>query len=90
MTTNQSTELFAGAVLKVLDANNTRFGLAIPAIRLLVRQFGFNQSEEETMNALEYLADKGFVQESPKVLVKINRAWKITDAGRQYLDDYNL
>jgi hypothetical protein len=76
--------------LKVLDANNTRFGLAMPAIRLLVRQFGFERSEKETVDALEYLAGKGLIEESPKVLVKINRAWKITDAGRQYLDDYNL
>jgi hypothetical protein len=83
-------ELFAAAVLKVLDANNTRFGLTMPAIRLFVRQFAFNPSEEETIDALEYLAGKRLVEEAPKVLVKINRAWKITDAGRQYLDDYNL
>jgi DNA-binding FadR family transcriptional regulator len=82
--------LFAGAVLKVLDANNTRFGLSMPAIRLLVRQFGFNRSETETTDALEYLAGKGLVEETPKVLVKVNRAWKITDAGREYLDERNL
>jgi hypothetical protein len=83
-------ELFAAAVLKVLDANNTQFGLTTPAIRLMVRQFGFNPSEAETINALEYLAGKGFVGQTPKVLVRVNRAWKITDEGRQYLDDYNL
>jgi hypothetical protein len=90
MTGDHSLELFAAAVLKTLDANNTRFGLSIPAIRLLVRPFGFNRSEKETTDALEYLADKGLVEESAKVLVKINRSWKITDAGRQYLDDNNL
>jgi len=90
MISNHSLELFATAVLKVLEANNTRFGLTVTAIRLLVRQFGFNRTETETLDALEYLADKKFVAESPKALVKINRAWKITDEGRQYLDDSNL
>jgi hypothetical protein len=90
MTGDHSLELFGGAVLKVLDANNTRFGLSMQAVRLLVRPFGFNRSEAETTDALEYLADKGLVEESAKVLVKINRSWKITDEGRQYLDDNNL
>lgn len=90
MISNNHLELFAAAVLKVLEANNTQFGLTTPAIRLMVRQFAFNPSEAETMNALEYLAGKRFVEESPKALVKINRAWKITSDGRQYLDDYNL
>jgi hypothetical protein len=90
MLTNDQLELFSGAVLKVLDANNTRFGLNAPSIRLLVRQFGFNQTEEETTDALEYLADKRLVREFPKVLVKVNRAWKITDEGREYLDQNNL
>jgi hypothetical protein len=90
MINNNQLELFAAAVLKVLDANNTQFGLAMPAIRLLVRQFAFNPSETETINALEYLAGKGFVEETPKVLGKINRAWKITNEGRQYLDERSL
>jgi hypothetical protein len=90
MISNNQLELFAGAVLKVLDANNTQFGLGMPAIRLLVRQFAFNPTEAETINAMEYLAGKGLVEQAPKVLVRINRAWKITDGGRQYLDDHNL
>ena len=90
MISSHQQELFAAAVLKVLDANNTQFGLVTPAIRLLVRQFAFNPSEAETVDALEYLAGKGFVEAAPKVLVRINRAWKITNDGRQYLDDHNL
>jgi hypothetical protein len=86
---NQS-ELFAAAVLKVLEANNTQFGLTTPAVRLLVRQFAFNPSEVETTDALEYLAGKRLIEPMPKVLVKINRAWKITDEGRRYLDERNL
>jgi hypothetical protein len=90
MMTPKQLELFAIAVLKVLDANNTRFGLTAAAIRLLVRQFAFSPTDEETIDGLEYLASKGLVAESPKVLVRINRAWKITDEGRQFLDDGNL
>jgi hypothetical protein len=40
MMSHNQLELFAAAVLKVLDANNTQFGLTTPAIRLMVRQFG--------------------------------------------------
>jgi hypothetical protein len=90
MLDNTQLELFAGAVLKVLDANNTRFGLTTPALRLLVRQFGFNPTEEETKDALEYLAGKRLVEEKPKALGKANRMWKITDEGRRYLDEHNL
>jgi len=90
MISNNQFELFAAAVLKVLDANNTQFGLTTPAIRLMVRQFAFNPSEAETTSAMEYLAGKRLVEQVPKVLVKINRAWKITDGGRQFLDENNL
>jgi hypothetical protein len=90
MISDTQLELFANAVLKVLEANNTQFGLTTPAIRLIIRQFAFNPSEDETINALEYLSGKRLVEAAPKVLVKINRAWKITNAGRQYLDDHNL
>ena len=91
MIDNNKLELFSGAVLKVLDANNTRFGLTTAALRLLVRQFGFTPTEEETTDALEYLAGKRLIVESPKVLVKVNRTWKITNLReRMYLDENNL
>ncbi|HEX4120712.1 MAG TPA: hypothetical protein VH619_08865 [Verrucomicrobiae bacterium] len=90
MISTQQLELFDGATLKVLDANNTQFGLALPAIRMLVRQFGFNASETEMVDTLEYLTGKGLVKEVSKTLAKAFRNWKITDAGRQYLDENNL
>ena len=84
MIDNVQRELFARAVLKVLDANNTRFGLMAAALRLLVRQFGFDPTEGEVKDLLEYLTDKGLVSEVAKVLGKANRAWKITDEGRSF------
>jgi hypothetical protein len=83
-------ELFDGAVLKVLEANNTQFGLSAPALRMLVRQFGFNASEAELVEALEYLTGKGLVGEVAKTLAKAFRNWKITDAGRRYVDENNI
>ena len=90
MISTHSFELFSAAVLKVLEANNTRFGLEAAAVRLFVKQFGFEPTAEEMLRALEYLAGKGLIEEMPKVLVKVNRAWKITDAGREYLDEHNI
>jgi hypothetical protein len=90
MIDNGRRELFAGAALKVLDANNTRFGLMAAALRLLVRQFGFDPTEAEVKDILEYLTDKGLVSEVAKSMGKVNRAWKITDEGRVFLDDNNI
>jgi hypothetical protein len=80
-------ELFDNALLRVLDANNTQWGLQAPALSMFTREFGFAPSSTETVNRLEYLTGKGMVQEVAKVLSKANRAWKITDAGRRHLDE---
>jgi hypothetical protein len=80
-------ELFDNALLRVLDANNTQWGLQAPALSMFTREFGFAPSSAETVNRLEYLTGKGMVHEVPKVLSKANRAWKITDAGRRHLDE---
>jgi hypothetical protein len=80
-------ELFDTALLRVLDANNTQWGLQAPALSMFTREFGFAPSPADTVSRLEYLIGKGMVQEVPKVLSKANRAWKITDAGRRHLDE---
>jgi hypothetical protein len=83
----EKTELFDTALLRVLDANNTPWGLQAPAVGMFAREFGFTPSSAETIRRLEYLTAKGMVEEVPKTLGKANRAWKITDAGRRYLDE---
>jgi hypothetical protein len=83
----EKTELFDNALLRVLDANNTPWGLQAPALSMFTREFGFSPSAAETVNRLEYLTGKEMVHEVPKVLSKANRAWKITDAGRRHLDE---
>jgi len=80
-------ELFDNALLRVLDANNTQWGLQAPALALLTHEYGFGPTTNETVSRLEYLTGKGMAEEVPKMLSKANRAWKITIAGRRYLDE---
>jgi hypothetical protein len=80
-------ELFDNALLRVLDANNTQWGLQASALGMFTREYGFSPTTTETVSRLEYLTGKDMVQEVPKVLSKANRAWKITNAGRRYLDE---
>jgi hypothetical protein len=87
MIPTEKIELFDNALLRVLDANNTQWGLQAPALGMFTREFGFAPSPAETVSRLEYLTGKGMVQEVPKVLSKANRAWKISDAGRRHLDE---
>jgi len=83
----EKTELFDNALLRVLDANNTQWGLQAPALSMFTHEFGLAPTLAETVSRLEYLTGKGMVEEVPKVLSKANRAWKITGAGRRYLDE---
>ncbi len=83
-------ELFDNALLKILEANNTPWGLQSAALCMFAREFGFAPSAPEAVPRLEYLTAKGMAQEVSKQLSKANRAWKITDAGRRYLDEQGL
>jgi hypothetical protein len=90
MIPTEKIELFDNALLRVLDANNTQWGLQAPALSMFTREYGFAPSQAETIGRLEYLTDKGMAQEVPKMLSKANRAWKITSAGRRYLDEHGF
>jgi hypothetical protein len=83
-------ELFDQALLQIMQANTTRFGLTAEVLCAYCRAQGFEPEEEETLDRLEYLAGKSLVAEMPKLIHKSTRVWKITDAGRRYLDDHNL
>jgi hypothetical protein len=93
MTTIQK-ELFRKAILRVLDANRTRFGLGTVhlAFRLadagfLARDFGGEaQFHEAIEEAIEYLTQKGLIVEAKKEISPENRAWRITEAGIAFLD----
>lgn len=79
-------ELLDLAILRVLEANRTRFGLTPVAITHLLPQFGFKIEPAQAEERLGYLTDKGMAEEALKVINKANRAWRITTAGIDYVD----
>lgn len=86
--TPAQTELYHRALLRVLDCNNTRFGLTEPALRTLVEAEGFEPSEGEVADALDYMVDPevGYVVQVNKGQFNpANRAWKITARGINHL-----
>jgi hypothetical protein len=81
---------FTNCILSFLRKGHSRFGLEVPAIRVNVAPEGYAATPDEIADRLEYLASKGLAEEVPKVMAQADRAWKITDAGRRYLDEHNL
>lgn len=82
-------EEFTNTVLRVLGANKNPYGLELRAFPVYLNVYGFHPTGAELEGRLEYLAMKGMVFEPPKTMGS-TRAWKITDAGRLYLDEHNL
>ena len=82
-------EALCVAILRVLDANHTMFGLQVEAITTHLVQYGFTPKHEEVLSHVEYLENKGLANQPAKLIAKQNRAWRITDGnegGRAYLD----
>jgi hypothetical protein len=96
MDTNQH-ELFRLAVLRVLNDNRTRYGLGVTAIGFHLTRFSFGApncggAEKQAgliADALQYLADKGLIEETVKVVSAANRAWRLTYAGLEFVDTRN-
>jgi hypothetical protein len=85
MTTEQR-ELFRLALLRVMDANHTRFGLSAAALGHLAAEFGFPSPPSQAVRSeLQYLEDKGLITQISKDISPENRAWRITADGRDYL-----
>ena len=86
--TEEQKELFRKAVLRVLDANRTRYGLGLSAVGHLLAQFGFAGAQmDEMAEAVEYLSKKGLVEECLKVVSGANRAWRISQKGMAFVDE---
>lgn len=82
-------ELFDLALLKVCVANHTRYGLTVAALTHLLAGFGFtNPGDALVLDRVEYLVSKGLLEENSKMIGRANRAFKVTDAGRQYEDEH--
>jgi len=90
-----NTELFDLAVLRVLDANRTRFGLGIVALGHNIVSFSFKPEQGDSgkeffnliADRIEYLMNKGMIEEVKKTLSSENRAWRITSGGIKYVDE---
>ncbi|HSM84605.1 MAG TPA: hypothetical protein VLT16_00580 [Candidatus Limnocylindrales bacterium] len=81
-------ELFRKGILRVLEANNTRFGLGVPAVCHSLAVFGFpDPSAADVQDGIEYLAGKGLVDEVMKYISRENRAWRISQKGIAFLDE---
>lgn len=85
----QQTELFDLAILQVLDEQRGRYGLTVAAVRHQTAKFSFpSPAEDFTTDRLDYLVGKGLVEEVTKLIGRANRAWRITEAGLQFVDEH--
>ena len=79
-------ELFRLALLRLLDANPTRYGLGAAALAHLAATYGFAfPTAEQVCREAQYLADKGLLAPLDKTISPENRLWRITAAGRDFL-----
>lgn len=88
-------ELFRKAILRILDANRTRFGLGVVNISFRLDAFNFTsrdfggeaaQLREAITDEIDYLVGKGLVAETKKEISAENRAWRITEKGIALVD----
>jgi hypothetical protein len=82
---NETRELFRTALLRILDANNTQFGLGVTALGHLVGAYGFTATADEIKVEIQYLQDKQFVATQDKPISPENRRWRITAEGRDFV-----
>jgi hypothetical protein len=91
----EQNELFRLAMLRVMDANRTRYGLGIVALGHSLRSFGFDPRQflgdvqgfhDAIADALQYFCDKGLAEEVGKPISAENRAWRLTPKGIALVD----
>ena len=89
---NTTKEIFHAALLKIMDANRTRFGLQAPVLALHLRALAVGATPDEIVQALEYFGSRPapLVEETRPEIDRENRAWKITAEGIRYVDQHGL
>lgn len=74
------------SLLRFLEANGTRFGLATSLLVQMARSEGRPELERaEVVSELTYLEDKTFLAPVLKGISPENPAWRITAEGRDFL-----
>jgi hypothetical protein len=69
---------FREALLAVAKANKSRYGLNASAFKLHVANFGFDDAlADEVERELEWLTEKGFLEEATNKISLGNRLWRL-------------
>jgi hypothetical protein len=89
---NTTLEILHQTLLKIMDANRTRFGLQPVTLVLHLRGLGVIATKAEVIEALDYLASRApaLAEETRPEINRENRAWRITEAGIRYVDQHGL
>lgn len=74
-------------LLLILEA--ARHGLTLREIANLAELRAFKNADAEFVENLEWLCAEGYAEETRTGISKLTRAWRITDAGVEYLDSIN-
>jgi hypothetical protein len=82
---SQQIELLRAAILRVLDANHSSFGLSAEAVGAFLPAQGFAVSISETQTHLDWLVDNRFAVCPTKALNPDAKFYRITAAGRDLL-----
>ncbi len=88
-----NSEILDIAILRVLQANKTRFGLPTQGITLLVKAYAVTPTEQQCYDRLNYLVLKGLAEEVKREVHPENSCWRITttpNGGVVYLDERGL
>lgn len=81
-------ELFRIALLRVLDANHSKFGLGKIALATLITTYGFRVQTDQVQREIEYMEDPAVglvVGVDKRNFSTENGAWKITAIGMNFL-----
>ena len=81
-------EVFRRTVLLALDANPGDRGLPPDTLLTYAKVRGFTRETKDQVDLeLEYLQDKGLVEPVKNIISPELRAWRITLAGRNLLNE---
>ena len=81
-------EQLRNIILLILEAG--RPGLTLREVSNKAQLRDFNNPDSDFADALDWLTAHGFAEEIRVGIGKLTRAWRISDAGVEYLDGANL
>lgn len=81
-------EQLRNIILLILEAG--RPGLTLREVSNKAQLRDFDNPDSDFEEALDWLAARGFAEEIRVGIGKLTRAWRISDAGVEYLDGANL